>query len=127
MEGSDKIPQRSDENKDDYIEWKKYLDLWCDFTSIKKEKQAKAVHLQLTGRAQKASSKVSIADMKRADSMKTILEAMDRVFGQDKNLKFCNAYFTFENFVSDKSCSTCVCIDWKNARLNFIDTGKMIS
>ena len=105
MEGSDKVPPRFDENSDDYEQWVKDLELWSDFTSIKKEKQATAVHLQLTGRARKATSKISAADMKSENGMTKILEALERVFGQDENWKCFNTYLAFENYHRAKNIS----------------------
>ena len=105
MEGSDKIPPRFDENSDDYDQWVKDLELWSNFTSIKKDKQAIAVHLQLKGRARQATSKIPTADMKSEKGMEKILEALNRVFGQDENWKCFNTYLAFESYHRDKDCS----------------------
>ena len=102
---SDKIPPPFIENETDYDQWKKDLDLWCDFTTVKKEKQAIGVHLSLTGRARKATSEIPAADMKSAEGMKHLTDKLDRVFLQDSNWKCFHTYLAFENFRRSNDCS----------------------
>ena len=102
---SDKIPPPFVENVNDYDQWKKDLDLWTAYTSIKEEKQAIAVHLSLTGRARKATSEVPASDMKTKDGMSKLIEKLDRVFMQDANWKCFHTYLSFENYRRKKDCS----------------------
>ena len=105
LHGSDKIPPAFVENETDYEQWKKDIDLWCCFTSIKKDKQAIAVHLSLGGRARKATSEIPVSDMKSENGIDTLIAKLDRVFLQDKNWKCFHTYLAFENYRRPKDCS----------------------
>ena len=48
------------ENDADYEVWKRDIGIWCELSVIKKDKQALAIHLSLTGRARADSSESSL-------------------------------------------------------------------
>ena len=104
LPGTDKIPPLF-ESDSDYDQWKKDLNLWCEFTSIPKCKQAIAVHLSLTGRARKATSELTADQLKCETGIKNVTDKLDRVFLQDPNWKTFNTYLDFENYRRPKDCS----------------------
>jgi hypothetical protein len=95
---SAKVPPIFIEEKSDYEQWKKDIDLWTCFTDLDKEKHGIAVHLSLTGRARQASSELKVDELKSAGGLKQLLLKLDRVFLQDKNWKCFNTYLAFENY-----------------------------
>ena len=80
-----KVPPVFKENENDYVKWKKDLQLWSVFTDLPKEKMGIAVHLSLSGRARQATSEISVEEMKSAESLDVVLKKLNRVFLQDKN------------------------------------------
>ena len=81
----------------DYEQWKKDLLLWTEFTDISRTKMAIAVHLSLTGRA-RATSELSMDELKNEDGIDNLLKKLDRVFMQDENWRCFNNYLAFENY-----------------------------
>ena len=103
--GSTKVPPLFNENEMDYEQWKKDIDLWTVLTDLDKRKHAIAVHLSLTGRARKATSELSVDEMKSDNGLATLLTKLDRVFLQDKNWKCFNTYLAFENYRREEKCT----------------------
>ena len=58
----------------------KYIELWVALTDLDPKKHAIAIHLHLTGRARKATSEISVDDMKGDNGIKNLIAKLDRVF-----------------------------------------------
>ena len=68
-----------------YEDWKKELDIWQDFTDLKKEQQGGALFLTLTGKArQVVLDGVSRDDMKSDAGMTKITDCLDKLYLKDK-------------------------------------------
>ena len=93
-----KTPPAFQEDNMDYEQWKKDLLLWTEFTDISRTKMAIAVHLSLTGRARKATSELSMDELKSEDGIDNLLKKLDRVFMQDENCRCFDNYLAFENY-----------------------------
>ena len=93
-----KTPPLLKEEEMDYEQWKKDLLLWTEFTDLEKNKLAIAVHLSLSGRARKATSELSSAELKSESGIENLLKKLDRVFLQDENWRCFNNYLAFENY-----------------------------
>ena len=91
--------------EDDYEQWKKDIDLWSVLTDLAKAKQAISIHLSLSGRARKATSELTKAELNSDNGVKTLLDKLDRVFLQDENWRCFNAYLAFENCRRDSDTS----------------------
>ena len=92
-----KNPPVFKEGEMDYEQWKKDVDLWTLLTDLPKAKMAIAIHLSLSGRARKASSELTAAELKAETGVTTLLDKLDRVFLQDVNWRCFNNYLAFEN------------------------------
>ena len=92
-----KNPPIFKEDEMDYEQWKKDVELWTLLTDLPKSKMAIAIHLSLSGRARKASSELTAAQLNADNGAKTLLEKLDRVFLQDENWRCFNSYLAFEN------------------------------
>lgn len=103
--GTTKVPPIFKEDEMDYETWKKDVNLWTSFTELVETKHAIAVHLSLSGRARKASSELSVDDLKANDGMKKLIEKLDRVFLQDENWKCFHTYLAFENYRRPEKCN----------------------
>ena len=90
-----KTPPAFQEDNMDYEQWKKDLLLWTEFTDISRTKMAIAVHLSLTERARKATSELSMDELKSEDGIDNLLKKLDRVFMQDENWRCFNNYLAF--------------------------------
>ena len=77
-----KLPPVFDEENDDYEMWRRNVEIWSELTDIPVEKKALAVHMVLKGRAQMASSEISIADLKEKNGvgLKKLLEKLDGLY-----------------------------------------------
>ena len=83
MSQSFKYPPKLD-NESNYENWKCDLQIWQELTDVPKEKQALAVHLNLSGRARVASSEIGIVDLKKNTGVETLLKKLDGLFLADK-------------------------------------------
>ena len=60
------------------------------------------MHLSLTGRVRKATSELSVDEIKSDNDFATLLTKLDCVFLQDKNWNCFNTYLAFENYHKEK-------------------------
>ena len=103
--GTTKVPPPFNEETMEYEQWKKDISLWTVLTDLDKKKHAIAIHLSLQGRARKASSEISVDDMKSDNGLTILLEKLDRVYLQDANWKCFNTYLSFESYRRPEKCS----------------------
>lgn len=50
-------------SEDDYENWRRDVEVWCQLTDLDKSKQALSIHLQLTGRARIASCEIENSEL----------------------------------------------------------------
>ena len=77
--------------------WKKDIQLWSSFTDLPKEKVAITVHLSLKGKAQTATTELSIEELKCDAGLNNLLIKLNNVFLQVPNWKCFNCYLAFDN------------------------------
>ena len=65
---------------DDYEMWRHNVSVWIEFTELAVEKKGLAIHMALTGRAQIASSELTIAQLKAEGGAQAVLDKLDAVF-----------------------------------------------
>lgn len=100
---TNKIPPKLAEDEGDYETWRKDINIWCEFTDLAVEKRALAIHLSLTGKARTASSELTVAQLKHADGVKTLLEKLDELFLQDKGRRQFSLFRELYNLRRDES------------------------
>ena len=88
-------PKLNDENE--YENWKKDIEIWCELSDLPETKQALAIHLSLTGRARVASSELSIDILKAKDGVKKLLEKLDALFLHDAGRRQFSAFHELYN------------------------------
>ena len=91
------------EDESEYEMWRKNIEVWVELTELPKEKQALAVHMSLKGRAQAASSQISITDMKKATGVKEILDKLDQLYLSETGRR---QFFCFRSLYRMKREST---------------------
>ena len=64
----------------DYEQWRHNVAVWIELTDLEKPKLGLALHMALEGRAQIASSELTIAQLKHNDGVDKILEKLDAIF-----------------------------------------------
>lgn len=90
-------PQMRDELS--YAEWKKELDIWCDFTDLPIHKQGGALFLTLAGKAREAVlSGVSREKIKSDKGVEEIVASLDELYEKDKSQCAFAAYDDFTSF-----------------------------
>ena len=72
------------DNEEHYEQWRKNVEVWVELTDLDKKKHALAIHMQLRGRAQLASSDFSIEEMKKDGAVKNLLDKLDKLFLHEK-------------------------------------------
>ena len=88
-----------------YETWKNELEVWKLVTEVKKEKQALAVTLSLTGQARAKALEIDVAELNKADGMDVLLKALDELFLRDEIDLAYSAYSNFESFKKGESVS----------------------
>ena len=81
---SDKTPPPFNRMTDDYLKWKRKLELWCDITDVAAEKQATLTVLRLDDDTQAAVlDLMTSAQLKLATGVTTLKEHMDEMFKKE--------------------------------------------
>ena len=109
-----------------YRDWKRELDIWSDFTDLPKTKQGPAVFLSLTGKARESVlAAVTPADMKKEDEVKTVTEALDKLYLKNDAE---SSFSVFDSFIKFKRPSSMTiedyCIEF-NIKLKQLTSYKM--
>ena len=82
-----------------YIEWKKELEIWSDFTDLGATRQGGAVFLTLTGKTRQAVlAGVTRAQMKSETAVKCITDCLDELYLQDQAQSGFAAYEEFTTY-----------------------------
>ena len=69
------------EDESEYEMWRKNIEVWVELTDLPEEKRALAIHMfSLKGRAQAASSQLTVAEMKETTGVKKILDKLDKLY-----------------------------------------------
>ena len=90
-----------------YDSWKSEIAMWRLVTDLKPEKQALAVALSLTGQARQKALEISVDDLNKDTGMKTLLEALDKIFLADEvDL----AYAAYRGVSCDVTLSHDICL-----------------
>ena len=72
-----------------YEDWTSLIDLWKDFRSLDKDKQAPAIVLSLEGKAQTAALEIPKADLTKDDGVDTLIKKLDTIYLKDSlSIKF---------------------------------------
>lgn len=80
MATSFKNPPLFDPRSMNYETWKNKVSVWQLVTELKKEKQALAVSLTLTGNAREVAMDIPAADLTKDDGMDKLITQLDKVF-----------------------------------------------
>ena len=72
------------EDESHYEQWRRNIEVWVELTDLTKAKQALAIHMALKGRAQAASSELTISELKADDGVKKLLAKLDGLFLRDE-------------------------------------------
>ena len=100
-----KNPPAFDPRSMTYEIWKNEISVWQLVTELKKEKQALAVSLTLSGNARDVAMDIPAADLAKEDGMKTLIDELDKAFKRDEKDKAYEAYKTFDTFVKTENMS----------------------
>ena len=90
-----------------YKEWKEDIYIWSDVTDLPPKKQAGAVFLSLTGKAQ-ASVRASVTrdDMSSDLGLKNVIACLDKLYEKDVAHSGYTAYENFTEFRRPPNMST---------------------
>ena len=94
-----------------YDSWKSEIAMWRLVTDLKPEKQALAVVLSLAGQARQKALEISVDDLNKDTGMKTLLEALDKIFLADEVDLAYAAYTRFDQF---KKCDEMTMVEYIN-------------
>ena len=94
-----------------YDSWKSEIAMWRLVTDLKPEKQALAVTLSLAGQARQKALEISVDDLNKDTGMKTLLEALDKIFLADEVDLAYAAYTRFDQF---KKCDEMTMVEYIN-------------
>ena len=73
-------------DKTNYIDWCKKLEVWLELTELEEEKKALAIFSSLTGKAKKAALQLDVKDLKSKDGVKALRLKLDKTFEKDKTV-----------------------------------------
>ena len=116
------------EMRDDllYVDWKRELAIWTDFTDLDKNKQGPAVFLTLKGKARETVlADIDITKLKGDDGVKCITDVLDSLYV--KNAAD-SAFSSFDNFITFKRPASMSIKDYLiefNLRLKKVQSHKM--
>ena len=66
-----------------YDDWVKLVEIWRDFTSVEKPKQALAVVLSLEGKAQEAALEIPKEDLAKDNGVDLVITRLDKIYKKD--------------------------------------------
>ena len=92
-------------DKTNYIDWCKELEVWLELTELEEEKKALAIFSSLTGKAKKAALQLDVKDLKTKDGVKALRLKLDKTFVKDKKVAMYESYEKFEKFKRSKDMS----------------------
>lgn len=98
MANNFKNPPAFDQRSMGYETWKNEVQVWQLVTELKKEKQALAVSLSLTGNARESAMEIPAADLGSEDGMTKLFAQLDKVFLRDDKDRAYEAYKDFDTF-----------------------------
>ena len=87
-------PESND--KTNYIDRCKELEVWLELTELEEEKKALAIFSSLTGKAKKAALQLDVKDLKSKDGVKALRLKLDKTFAKDKKVAMYESYEKFE-------------------------------
>ena len=94
----DKAPPELEKSKT-YNDWRKLINLWTNFTSLPKAKQASAIIMtSLTAEAQEACLEIPDTDINSDDGVAKVLDRLDLLYKKDKLIEKIEAIDAYENF-----------------------------
>lgn len=109
-----------------YVEWKKELEIWSDFTDLDKGRQGGALFLTLSGKARQAVlSGVSREKIKSENGIQGITECLDELYLKDKSQSGFAAYEDFTNYRRPQNVSIQDYLVEFNLKYNKIKTFEM--
>ena len=86
------------DDKTNYIDWCKELDVWVELTELIEEKKALAIFSSLKGKPEKTTLQLKIKDLKVRGGVTKLKEKWDKAFSKDKKKATYDAYEKFERF-----------------------------
>ena len=86
------------DDKTNYIDWCRELDVWVELTELIEEKKALAIFSSLKGKPEKTTLQLKIKDLKVRGGVTKLKEKLDKAFSKDKKKATCDAYENFERF-----------------------------
>ena len=98
-----KQPPKFDE-KSSYETWKNEIEIWRRVTDVKKEKQALAITLSLSGKARETALEIPADDLDKEAGVTLLIEKLDAVFLKEaKDLAY-EAYTHFDIYRKSEEC-----------------------
>jgi hypothetical protein len=88
-----------------YERWKNEIEVWKLMTDLDPKKQALAVTLSLSGKARKAALEIPVADLNKESGMKTLVDALNKVFEREEKDCAYEAYTQFDKYVKPEVAS----------------------
>ena len=85
-------------NSKSYDDWIKLINIWRDFTSLEKPKQALAVVLSLEDKAQEAALELPRDQLNQDNGVDLIIKRLDKIFKKDELSQKFNSLEAFENY-----------------------------
>ena len=86
------------DDKTNYIDWCRELDVWVELTELIEEKKALAIFSSLKGKPEKTTLQLKIKDLKVRGGVTKLKEKLDKAFSKDKKKATYDAYENFERF-----------------------------
>ena len=86
------------DDKTNYMDWCKELDVWVELTELIEEKKAWAIFSSLKGKPEKTTLQLKIKDLKVRGGVTKLKEKLDKAFSKDKRKATYDAYEKFERF-----------------------------
>ena len=94
----DKAPPELEKSKT-YNDWRKLIELWTNFTSLPKAKQASAIIFSsLTVEVQEAVLEIPNAEINSDEGVAKVLDRLDKLYKKDSLIEKIEAIDAYENF-----------------------------
>ena len=93
-----KNPPAFDPKTMTYEKWKNEIEVWKLVTELDEKKQALAVSLSLKGNARDVAMELKAENLAKETGMKTLIDALDKVFKRDDKDRAYEAYKNFDSY-----------------------------
>ena len=81
-----------------YDDWIKLINIWKDFTSLEKPKQALAIALSLEDKAQDVALQIPRDQLAQENGVELIIQRLDKIFKKDELSQKFNSLEAFESY-----------------------------